>query len=368
MSLGPELRFFDRTRVRFEQEEYVFFGGYDYHRLASHPEVLKVFRETALSDGLNACGSRVTTGNHPLHGQLEAKTAAFLGTAEAALCADGFLSNSVAVESYAREFHRYFVDESAHSSLLAALDCLPRDRVHRFRHADPEDLQRLVMAELRPRERPLVLTNGVEPGDGELPPLADYWRSVLAAEGMLIVDDAHGLGTAGLTGKGSPEEAGLPAGAFLQTGTFAKAFGAFGGLLAGTAGLFAKVLERSRTFTGATPVPPPMAAAACCAIGILQEHPEMITSLRERTLLARERLRALGLPSCPSPVPILSVTHRNDAKNRRLRSLLLQNGIYPPFINYPGCPPGGHFRFTLSGLHTGEEVERLLDTIAQSCE
>ncbi len=368
MPLGPELRFHERTKVLFEQRSYVFFGGSDYHRLASHPEVLRAAREVAESDGLNVAGSRVTTGNHPLHRQLEAKAAAFLGAREAALCPDGYLSNTVAVETVARDFQRYFIDESAHASLLVSTDCLPRDQVHRFRHADPESLRQALAAYLRPGERPLVLTNGVEPGDGELPPLGEYWEAVRHAGGLLLVDDAHGMGVAGPTGKGSPEEAQLPAEAFLQTGTFAKALGAFGGLLAGPSGLFARVVERSRTFTGATPIPPPLAAAVLRAIGVLQEYPAMITNLRERTFRVRARIRAMGLPSCPSPVPILSVTHRNEARNQRLSALLLQNGIYPPFIDYPGSPPGGHFRFTLSGLHTEEEVDRLLATLALSCE
>jgi 7-keto-8-aminopelargonate synthetase-like enzyme len=330
--------------------------------------VLRAARDQAESEGLNLAGSRVTTGNHPLHRQLEAQAAAFLGAEEAALCPDGFLSNTVALETIAEEFQRFFIVESAHASLQVPADCLPRDRVHRFRHADPEGLRQALEAHLRPRERPLVLTNGVEPGDGELAPLGAYWGALRDADGFLLVDDAHGMGTAGPTGKGSPEAAQLPAEAFLQTGTFAKALGAFGGLVAGPSELFARIVARSRTFTGATPMPPPLAAAACCAIGLLQEHPAMITDLQQRTLQARERLRALGLPSCPSPVPILSVTHHDEARNQRLRELLLENGIYPPLIDYPGSPQGGHFRFTLSGLHTGEEVERLLATIALSCE
>ena len=368
MPLGPELRFVDRTKVLFEKKIYVFFGGNDYHRLASHPEVLRAAREVAESDGLSAAGSRVTTGNHPLHRQLEHKAAAFLGAEEAVLCADGYLSNTVAVETIAPDFQQFFLDGTAHASLLVPADCLPRDRVHRFRHGNPESLREELRTHLRAGERPLVLTNGVVSGDGELPPLGAYWEAVRDADGMLIVDDAHGMGTAGLTGKGSPEEARLPPEAFLQTGTFAKAFGGFGGLLAGRSGLCRKVVERSRTFTGATPVPPPLAAAALRALALLQEHPAMITALRERTFRVRERLRTLGLPSCPSPVPILSVTHRNEARNQHLRALLLQNGIYPPFINYPGCPPGGHFRFTLSSLHTDEDVDRLLEAIALSCE
>jgi 7-keto-8-aminopelargonate synthetase-like enzyme len=368
MPLGPELRFLDRTKVLFEEKPYVFFGGNDYHRLASHPAVLRAAWEAMDSDGLSAAGSRVTTGNHPLHERLEARAAAFLGTEEAALCSDGYLSNTVAVETVACEFQRFFMDERAHASLKMAAESLPRDQVHRFSHADPESLRKTLRFHLCPGERPLVLTNGVESGNGELSPLAAYWQEVQNLEGMLLVDDAHGMGTAGHLGKGSPDEAQLPAEAFLQTGTFAKAFGGFGGVLAGRAGIFTKVVARSRTFTGATPMPPPMAAAALRALEILQETPVMIMKLRERTLRVRERLRAMGIPSCPSPVPILSVTHQNEVRNQRLKSLLFQNGIYPTFINYPGCPPGGHFRFTLSSLHTDEDVDRLLQTIAFSCE
>jgi glycine C-acetyltransferase/8-amino-7-oxononanoate synthase len=367
MSFGPELRFPEPTRVWFDGVKHVFFGGNDYHRLARHPEVLRAARETLDTEGLSASGSRTTTGNHPLYRQLELRAADFLGAEEATACSDGYLSNTVAVEAVAQVFQRYFVDESAHASLMVPIDGLPRDRVHRFPHAEPEGLRDALKAHLHAGERPLVLTNGVEPGDGELVPLQGYWEAVQGLGGLLLVDDAHGMGTAGTSGQGSPQEAGLPPLAFLQTGTFAKAFGAFGGLVAGGSGLLDKVLAHSRSFTGATPMAPPLAAAAWRALGLLQEHPEWITGLRTRTFRVRERLRAMGLPSCPSPVPILSVTHGNEAGNQRLKTLLLQHGIYPNFIDYPGCPPGGHFRFTLSGLHTEEEVDRLLQAIASSC-
>ena len=368
MPLGPELRFVDRTKVIFEEKTYVFFGGTDYHRMASHPEVLRAVREATESDCLNMSGSRISTGNHRLYMQLEAKAATFLGADESAICSEGYLSNAVALEAVSRDFQRFFIDGSAHASLMIAADCLPRDRVHIFLHSDPESLRKSLETHLRPSERLLVLTNGVEPADGELSPLAGYWEAVRNEGGMLIVDDAHGMGTTGLTGKGSPEEAHLPVDSFIQTGTFSKAFGVFGGVVAGRAGLFSKVVEHSRTFTGSTPLLLPLAAAALRSIEILQEHPEMITSLRARTLHFRKRVRAMGLPSCNSPAPVLSVTHRNEAKNQRLRSLLLQNGIYPPFSYYPGCPPGGHFRFALSSVHTDEEVDRLLDSISLSCD
>ena len=366
MALGPELRFHDRTRVLYEGTSYLFFGGNDYHRLASHPDVLRAARETAEADGLSAAGSRITTGNHPLFAELERRVVAFLGAGEAALCPSGYLSNAVALEAVTGEFQRVFIDGGAHSSLAAAAARCPREAVVSFRHADPEELVREVKGRLRPGERPLVLTDGVVPVSGELPPLGAYWEAVRGLGGALVVDDAHGIGVVGPSGKGSPEEAGLPAESFIQTGTFSKALGAFGGLVAGPAGLAGKILEKSQTFVGATPLPPPLAAAALCAIGVLQGNPRLIAGLRARMLRVRERVRALGFQVPSSPAPILSITHHDAGKNLRLRSLLLERGIYPPFIHYPGSPPGGHFRFTISSAHADEDVQLLLDTIGSS--
>ncbi|HSB81240.1 MAG TPA: pyridoxal phosphate-dependent aminotransferase family protein, partial [Candidatus Methylomirabilis sp.] len=260
MPLGPELRFLDRTKVLHEGKPYLFFGGTDYHRLASHPAVLRALREVAESDGLSCAGSRTTTGNHPLLPELERKVAAFLGAGEAALCSSGYLSNAVALEAVAGEFQRFFIDGGAHSSLAAPAGRLSRDAVVTFRHADPEDLTLELKTRLRPGERPLVLTDGVVPVDGEMPPLRVYWEAVRDFGGALLVDDAHGIAVVGPTGKGSPEEAGLSGGSFIQTGTLSKGLGAFGGLVAGQTGLAGKIAEKSLAFVGGTPIPPPLAA------------------------------------------------------------------------------------------------------------
>lgn len=368
MPLGPELRFLDRTKVLYEGKPYLFFGGTDYHRLASHPDVLRALREVADSDGLSCAGSRTTTGNHPLLVELERRAAAFLGAGEAALCSSGYLSNAVALEAVAGEFQRFFIDGSAHSSLAAPAGRLPKEAVITFRHADPEDLVRELKARLRPGERPLVLTDGVVPVDGEMPPLRAYWEAARDFGGALLIDDAHGVAVVGPTGKGSPEEAGLPAGSFIQTGTLSKGFGAFGGLVAGQTGLAGKIVEKSQTFVGGTPIPPPLAAAAIRSIEILQENRGLIAGLRGRVLRLRERVRALGFRVPASPAPILSITHHDTGKNLCLRSLLFERGIYPPFIHYPGSPPGGTFRFAVSSAHAEEEVDLLLETIGMSCE
>jgi 8-amino-7-oxononanoate synthase len=368
MPLGPELRFVGRTQVLFRGRPHLFFGGTDYHRLSRHPEVLRAAREAAESEGLSCAGSRITTGNHPALGQLERALAAFLGAREVVLCASGYLSNAVALEVLGGSFQRFFLDGSAHPSMSAPARALPAGRVHAFRAMDPEDLAKQVASRLRPRERPLVLTCGVAPADGELAPLGAYWEAVRGRGGALLVDDAHGIGTVGLRGEGSPGEARLPSAAFVQTGTLAKALGSFGGLVAGRAGLRARAVEQSPAFVGATPIPPPLAVAALRAIEILRADPRLVAGLRARTLHVRERLRALGLPAAVSPAPIVSVAHRSRARHARLRALLLEAGIYPSAISaYPGSPEGGHFRFVLASAHTDAEVNRLLEAIERSC-
>jgi 8-amino-7-oxononanoate synthase len=369
MTVGPELRFLDRTQVLFEGKPYLFFGGTDYHRLASHPEVVTACRMEAERGGLSCAGSRITTGNHSLYERLEEELAAFLGTREATLCSGGYLSNAVALEALADDAWRFFLDSGAHVSLASPVRGYGPERVCSFRHSDPGDLMDQIRNGLRPGERPLVLTDGVAPADGELAPLAEYWEAVRDRGGLLLVDDAHGIGTVGPRGQGAPRAAGLPASAFVQTGTLSKALGTFGGLVVGPAGLAAKVLERSQAFVGATPIPPPLAAAAIRSIEILRANPGMIDGLQERTARTRARLASMGFAVGSSPAPIVSVSHRDVAKNERLRLRLLEHGIYPPLIrDYPGSPPGGHFRFALSSAHTAQDVERLLEAVARSCD
>ena len=369
MPIGPELRFLDRTHVISEGRSYLFFGGTDYHRLASHPEVVAACRQEAETGGLSSAGSRITTGNNPLHERLEEKLASFLRAEEVVLCSAGYLSNTVALEALADDYQRIFVDSQAHVSLRGPARCLAPERVCTFRHADAGDLSRQVRSSLRSGERPLVLVDGVASHDGELSPLGEYWEIVRGSDGLLLIDDAHGIGTVGPGGRGSPEAAHLSPTAFVQTGTLSKALGAFGGFVAGSAGLAARVLDRSQAFAGATAVPPPFAAAAIRSIEILQANPGMISGLQRRTRLVRERLNGTGFATGSSPAPIISISHRDTARNERMRSILLEHGLYLPLVrDYPGSPPGGHFRLTLSSVHTDQDVERLLETIAQSGE
>jgi 8-amino-7-oxononanoate synthase len=363
--LGPPLTFVGRTGVLFEGQDLTFFGGNDYHRLSRHPEVVQALIDGVTRYGLNSSGSRVTTGNHPLYAELEAKLAALLGAEAVTLLPAGYMSNAALLAAVVDEFTVLLLDEKAHPSLREAAAQSGRRTVV-FRHTSPDALAAHCAQTLQPDDRPLLLTDGVAANTGDLAPLADYLEILRPWNGRLHVDDCHGLGVLGATGKGSGEAANISRDLYYQAGTLSKAFGSFGGIVVGSAALTASLRKRSMGFIGSTPMPLPVAAAALRAVEILAAAPEMVLHLAERAQMFKAFLRTLGFRAAEGASPICSVTFFDEARNQTLSRLLLANGLYPSFINYPGCPPGGHFRFTLSGAHTEDQIAALRTAIEAS--
>ncbi len=367
--LGPLLRTAGYRHVIFDGRRMLFFGGIDYHRMSRHPAVMRAACRAGRKYGLTGSGSRTTTGNHPLYARLERRLADFFETEDAAVFGSGYLANLVLLQAIGGTYTRLFVDEAAHSSLTYAVSAaatVNRDRTHRFEHGEAHDLARLVSTHCGAGERPLVLTDGVFPARGEIAPLAEYAKIVRPLEGRLLVDDAHAVAVVGKTGKGSLELHGVPRTACYQTGTMSKGFGTYGGFITGSSELIKAIHEKSAAFTGSTGLPLPMAAAAIRSIEYLAAHTRRITGLQSKALAVKERLGRAGFDLPDTPVPIVSITHGNERRNEALRALLLERGIYPPFIHYPGAPRGGHFRFALSSAHRDSDVRLLVDTIIAS--
>lgn len=363
--MGPQLEFVGNTEVLHEGQRYIFFGGNDYHRFSRHPEVVAALNEAAQRYGLNSAGSRMTTANHPLYLELEAKVADFLGSEAAVVLSAGYLSPIALLQAVTSEFDAMFLDETAHACLVDAVEQSGKPIV-RFRHVSPDDLKRQLQQTLNPGQRPLLLTDGVFASVGTIAPLKEYADLIQEYDGRIVTDDAHGVGVLGLTGKGTWEEAGISRDLILQTGTMSKGMGGFGGFVAGSRKVIAQIQSGSRAFTGSTPMPFPVAAATLRAISILQREPEKIALLRERSAQWKPALRALGFRVAEGLAPICSVTFLDAEKNRILGGCLREYRIFPSFIHYPGSPPGGHYRFTLSSAHTDAEIETLYAAVRES--
>ena len=350
----------DRVFVRWHGRRLLYFAGCDYHRLASHPRVLAAARRGLKQFGLNVAASRKTTGNHSLYEELERALARFFQAERAVLVSNGYLTNLAVAQALCGEFTHALVDVRSHASLADAAFALEATVVP-FAHRQPADLKKQ-LGKLGNRTRPIVCTDGMFSHDGSAAPLAEY-LAALPANALLLVDDSHGAGVLGPAGRGTPSHCHVRDARVIQTITLSKALGAFGGAILGPRAVTEAVLARSRCFTGATPLPLPLAAAALAALRVLQASPAMLVRLHANAAWLKAQLRAGGMNLADTPGPIVPVIPASTSAAGRLKQRLLRAGIHPPFIRYPGGPEGGYFRFVVSSRHTRSQLAALASAL-----
>jgi 7-keto-8-aminopelargonate synthetase-like enzyme len=361
MTEPDSLQFIGRNQVRLRRRILSYFSGCDYFRLARDPRVAQAARAALRRHGLNVAASRRTTGNHPIYGALEAALADFFDAEAALLLPDGYFAPLAAAQALAGEFTQVLVDELAHGALQDAAPMLAGP-VTPFKHRDAGALARLVAKCGRPA-RPIVLTDGMFSHDGSVAPLRAYLK-ILPPRGLLLVDDAHGVGVLGATGQGSLEQEGVSRERIVQCATLSKAFGAYGGVVLASHAVRERILERSRVFAGTTPLPPPLAGAALTALKILRREDSRRKRLQQNTQHVRARLRAAGWDIPETSGPIVRLPPMEETQAGALRACLLAAGIYPPFLKYGNSSASGYFRFVISSEHTRAQLDQLTGLLA----
>lgn len=352
----------DRTFVRYRGRKLSYFSGCDYFRLASHPEVIAALKEGVEKFGLNVAASRLTTGNHVLYRRLEEKLAAFFGVESALLVSGGYVTNLIVAQALVGSFSHAIVDEKAHPSLWDAaklLDC----PVMKIRHRDAEDLEHVVRR-CGPGARLVLLTDGMFAHDGSVAPLARYLE-ILAKDALIVVDDAHGAGVLGKTGKGSVEHEGVGRKLIIQTITLSKAFGTYGGAILATASLRARIIDSSKMFLGSTPLPLPLANAAMSSVQLLKSDRSLRARLVAKAKFVKEALCAAGKLEEITPGPIVPIVPRSASDATLISQRLLGAGIYPPFVKYATGPVNGYLRFVISSEHSRKQLEKLVGVLTK---
>lgn len=339
-----------------EQSEQIVISGCDYLGLADDAVIREAWLKASANGPLQTGASRATTGDHPLYRRAEKTIADFLNEPAAVLTATGYLASLAVAQGLRDQATHVVVDASAHNCVQdgARLSGLP---ILSFASGDARAL-RSVLSNLPPSARPLVATDGVYGIRGGMAPLKDYLEAVPAA-GWLWVDDAHGLGSVGATGRGSPEFFGLRDSRLIRSVTFSKALGVAGGAVIGDASLMEHVRTRAGAYLGSSAPPLAIAAAIAAAVVRVDKLPGRVRRLQE---LARRFSNAL--PSRPeilndSRTPVTAIHPRDAAQAQRLTEALTQAGFVPPWIRYPGGPGGGFFRIALKATHSRSQMDRL---------
>lgn len=362
--LGPLLTPLDATHVQDERgAKLIYFGGCDYFRLSWHPKIRQALRMGIGRYGVTVAASRKTTGNHVLYETLEVELAKFFGAKSAVLVSNGYMAAMTLAQGLSGTFAHALIDVRAHASLWDATAFLGCPTTT-FEHGQTADVARHVKRLLAEgTARPLILlTDGMFAHDGSVPPLKAY-RKALPDNAMLLVDDAHGGGVLGANGRGAIELEGIGRAGVIQTVTLSKAFGVYGGAVLCDGAVRRCLLDRSRIFTGNTPLPLPWAAAALEALKLLGPGSELRSKLRANARRVKESLGKAGMRGIDTPGPVVSVRPENVHRTAELKHKLLKAGIYPSFVVYPGGPEGGHFRFAISSAHTRSQLDRLIEVL-----
>jgi 8-amino-7-oxononanoate synthase len=339
------------------------FCGNDYLGLSQHPAVRAGFIEAARRYGVGSGASHLVSGHSREHHALEEELAAFVGRPRALLLSTGYMANLAAISALARRGDFVAEDRLNHASLLDAA-LVSGARLKRYAHRSSEALDRLLAEQSF--ERAIVATDGVFSMDGDIAPLAELAKVCRARGAWLVVDDAHGIGVIGATGRGSLEttQLGLEDVPVL-VGTLGKALGTFGAFIAGSSSLIEFLIQRARSYIYTTALPPAVAAATRAALRIVNEESWRRDHLNTLVERFRSGARQLNVMLADSRTPIQAVLLGEPRRALEASSALAASGFWIAAIRPPTVPTGtSRLRITLSAAHTDEDVDRLLNALA----
>jgi 8-amino-7-oxononanoate synthase len=351
------------VEVQIDGRTLLSFCSNDYLDLAHHPEVVAAFIEGARRHGVGAGASHLITGHHAAHHALEEELADFAGTQRALLFSTGYMANLGVTSALMQRHGSVFEDKLNHASLIDAAR-LCGARVRRYAHGDTDRLTALLAAA---RSEKLILSDGVFSMDGDVAPLPALLDAARTQGAWLLLDDAHGLGVLGAHGRGTFEHFALPvASPAILMGTLGKALGTFGAFVAGSEDLIETLIQHARTYIYTTALPPAVAEATRASLRVLRTDDGRRAALHARIRQFRDGARQLGLDLPASETAIQPVILGAPGLALAASEALRARGILVSAIRPPTVPRDtARLRITLSAGHTPQQVERLLDALAQ---
>ena len=350
------------ARVMVDGRPAVNFCSNDYLGLADFPDVTKAFIRGAQHYGVGSGASHLVTGHSAVHHALEEELAEFTGRERALLFSTGYMANLGVIAALAGRDDWVFADRLNHASLLDGAR-LSGARLKRYPHADLEALRGLM--EPSQSKASLVMTDGVFSMDGDLAPLPELAGVAEAAGACLMVDDAHGLGVVGASGRGVVEHFGLTAAEVpILIGTFGKAFGTSGAFVAGSHDLIDYLIQRCKLYIYTTALPPAVAEATRASLALVIADAWRREKLHRLIKRFRSGCAELGLRLLPSATPIQPIILGENDKALKASQALLDQGFFVTAIRPPTVPEGtARLRVTFSADHEEEDVERLLEAL-----
>lgn len=341
--------------------EFVSFVTSDYLGFTQHPKVKQAAIEGVEKYGTGTAATPLIGGYYSYHNDLEAKIASFFGRSqdEAVIFTTGYTTNSATLQILLQKEDIAIVDMAVHASVYEG--CILTNR-KTFPHNNLEALEQILKTSEKQFRTKLVVIDGVYSQDGDTAPIEEIYKLVKKYNAYLMVDDVHGVGILGKTGRGTIEDTGLLDKIDIITGTFSKTFGNLGGYVIANKSLtnFIRFQSRQQIFSATTP--PSTATGIIKAIELIDEEPQWREKLWENIKYFKKGLNDLGLDTgttCSAVVPVkIGDPHITGDVGR----MLLEHGVYTNPIIYPAVArKDARIRMSVTATHDKEHLDKTLN-------
>jgi 8-amino-7-oxononanoate synthase len=333
-------------------------GSNNYLGLTNHPKVKEAAIEAIRKYGTGCAGSRFLNGTLDIHVQLEEKLARFMRKDAALIFSTGFQVNLGVISALAGKDDLVIIDKMDHASIIDGCR-LSFGEIRKYKHNDMSDLER-VLRENEDRDK-LVIVDGVFSMEGDIARLPEIVSLSKQFGARLMVDDAHGIGVLGKTGRGTAEHFGLEHEVDLIMGTYSKSLASIGGFISGTADVIHFIKHCARPLIFSASPPPASVASVSAAIDIIENEPERREQLWKNTSKMLNAFRSLGFHTGHSQTPIIPVIVGEDEKAFMIAMMLQEEGVFANVAVTPAVPAGmALIRTSYMATHTDVHLDIVL--------
>jgi 8-amino-7-oxononanoate synthase len=353
------------TEARINGRDTILVGTNNYLGLTFDPECMAAAEAAIRAYGTGTTGSRIANGTYGLHRELEAEIAGYLKRRSAMIFPTGYQANLGMLAGLAGPRDVILMDADSHSSIYDGCR-LSGATVVRFRHNDPEDLDRRLGRLQDQGECKLIVVEGIYSMLGDRAPLAEFAEIKRRHGAFLLVDEAHSLGVLGAHGRGAAEEQGIEDDVDCVIGTFSKSLGSVGGFGASDHPKFDALRFCSRPYMYTASSCPSSVASVLAAFRQMAVRPELRERIWDNAQTLYDGLTATGFEICSPMSPIIAIRLPDERSAVFAWNRLLEQGVYVNLALPPGTPNGVCLlRCSVSAAHTADQIEQICARFAK---
>ncbi len=358
----PILEGANESEIVLDGKKVINLSSNNYLGFANHPRIKKAAIKAVEKYGVGAGAVRTIVGNMDIHEELEEVLAEFKREEAAMVFQSGFNCNAGAIQAITEKGDLIVSDELNHASIIDGTKLSKADKAI-FKHSDMDSLEKVLKENRDKYNNLLIITDGVFSMDGDIAKLPEIAQLAERYEAMTYVDDAHGSGVLGESGRGTVDHFGLHGRIDFSIGTLSKAIGVIGGYVAGSKTSQEWLNHRGRPILFSTSLPPAAVGAIIEAIKILMETTEYTDRLWDNAKYFKDKLGKLGFNTGNSETPITPVIIGEEAKTMEFSKKLFENGVFVSGIVFPTVPKGtGRVRCMVTAGHTKDQLDRAVKT------